>query len=134
MIGDSILSTNMGGEIECMFVYQIQWYFVSNPVFLHTGSITSFVLRGLGRQKLVFWLALLGFWVVGVPLGAILTFVVGLGVFGIWWGFAIGVYFASIIGIWRLRRVEWDHEAKRTQTRLSSIDPKSALTETEANR
>ena len=79
------------------------------------------MLRGLGRQKLVFWLAILGFWILGVPLGAILTFVVDLGVFGIWWGFAIGIYMTSIIGIWFLRRMDWDHEAKRTIKRLSSV-------------
>jgi Na+-driven multidrug efflux pump len=102
------------------------------------GPITHIVFRGLGRQKLVFWLAILGFWVLGVPLGAILTFAVGLGVVGIWWGFAIGVYLASVIGIWRLRRVDWDHEAKKTLKRLSSVvstqrDPECDLTPREEN-
>ncbi len=79
------------------------------------------MLNGLGRQTLVFWLAILGFWILGVPLGAILTFVVDLGVVGLWWGFAIGVYLTSIFGIWCLHRVDWDHEAKRTLNRLSSV-------------
>ena len=70
---------------------------------------------------MVFWLAVLGFWVLAVPLGAILTFVVELGVFGLWWGFTIGIYLTSVIGIWCLLRVDWDHEAKRTMKRLSSI-------------
>ena len=104
-----------------MFVCQMQCCFVSNAVFLCIGSITYLVFRGLGRQKLVLLLAILAFWVLGVPLGAILTFVVGLGVAGLWWGFAIGVYVASIIGIWRLRRVKWDHETTRTLKRLSSV-------------
>jgi Na+-driven multidrug efflux pump len=94
----------------------------SNEVIPHIGGpILHLVFRGLGRQKLVLWLAILGFWVLGVPLGAILTFVVGLGVVGIWWGFAIGIYLASIIGIWRLRQVDWDHEARKTLKRFSTV-------------
>jgi len=68
-------------------------------------ATTGGVFRGLGRQKLVLWLNILGFWMLAVPLGAILTFVVGLGVFGLWWGMVIGIYLSSIIGIWYLRRV-----------------------------
>lgn len=77
------------------------------------------VLRGLGRQRLVFWLAILGFWVLGVPIGAILTFAAGLGVVGIWWGFTIGIYLTSLIGFWCFRRVDWDHEARKSEKRLS---------------
>ena len=77
------------------------------------------VLRGLGRQRLVFWLAILGFWIFGVPIGAILTFAVGLGVVGIWWGFTIGIYLTSLIGFWCFRRVDWDHEAQQSEERLS---------------
>ena len=62
------------------------------------------MLRGLGRQISVFWLAILGYWVFGVPCGAILTFIVDLGVVGIWWDFAIGICMTSIIGICFLRR------------------------------
>lgn len=84
-------------------------------------STNSGVFRGLGRQKMVFWLAVVGFWVLAVPIGAILTFVVELGVFGLWWGFVIGIYLTSLIGIWCLRRVDWGHEAKRSMKRLSSV-------------
>ena len=70
---------------------------------------------------MVFWLAVVGFWVLAVPIGAILTFEVELGVFGLWWGFVIGIYLTSLIGIWCLRRVDWDHEAKRSMKRLSSV-------------
>jgi MATE family multidrug resistance protein len=41
------------------------------------------VLRGLGRQKLVLCLNILGFWVLAVPIGSILTFVTSLGVHGL---------------------------------------------------
>jgi MATE family multidrug resistance protein len=84
-------------------------------------ATTGGVLRGLGRQKLVLWLNLLGFWVLAVPIGAILAFAVDLGVFGLWWGMVIGIYLSAFIGLWSLRRVNWNHEAKKTLKRLSSI-------------
>jgi MATE family multidrug resistance protein len=84
-------------------------------------ATTGGVLRGLGRQKLVLWLNLLGFWVLAVPIGAILAFAVDLGVFGLWWGMVIGIYLSAFIGLWSLRRVNWEHEAKKTLKRLSTI-------------
>jgi len=84
-------------------------------------ATTGGTLRGLGRQKLVLWFNILGFWLLAVPIGSILTFVVGLGVFGLWWGFVIGIYLSGIIGLWYLRRVDWDLEARKTVKRLSSI-------------
>jgi MATE family multidrug resistance protein len=86
------------------------------------------VLRGLGRQKFVLCLNILGFWVCAVPIGAVLTFVAGFGVAGLWWGFNIGIYASSAIGIWFLRmRVDWNLEAKKAMKRLST------LTETNSN-
>mmetsp|Transcript_569 Transcript_569/g.1125 ORF Transcript_569/g.1125 Transcript_569/m.1125 type:complete len:526 (-) Transcript_569:64-1641(-) len=79
------------------------------------------VFRGLGRQKIVLWLNILGFWMLAVPIGAVLTFAVGLGVFGLWWGMVVGIYLSSIFGLWLLSRVDWDHEAKKTLKRLSTI-------------
>lgn len=80
------------------------------------------VLRGLGRQKMVLWLNILGFWAFAVPIGASLTFAVGLGVFGLWWGFVIGIYLSALISLWYLYyRVDWTEEARRTVNRLSAI-------------
>ncbi len=56
-----------------------------------------------------------------MPLGAILTFVVDLGVCGLWWGMTIGIYLSAAIGLWYLRRVDWDKEVRKTLKRLSTI-------------
>jgi len=56
-------------------------------VFMMGDAIQSCaggVLRGLGRQKLVLMLNILGFWILAVPIGSILAFVAGVGVFGFW--------------------------------------------------
>jgi MATE family multidrug resistance protein len=80
------------------------------------------VLRGLGRQKLVLFLNILGFWVLAVPLGSILTFVVDLGVVGLWWGMVIGIYSSSFIGILFLKfRVDWKLETRKALKRVSTL-------------
>lgn len=80
------------------------------------------VLRGLGRQKLVLLLNILGFWVCAVPIGSILTFVVGMGVNGLWWGFNIGIYASAAVGIWFLKvRVDWEQETKKAVVRMSTL-------------
>eukprot|EP00980_Cylindrotheca_fusiformis_P023548 scaffold10576_cov84-Cylindrotheca_fusiformis.AAC.2 len=78
------------------------------------------VFRGLGRQTFVLMLNILGFWVCAVPLGALLTFVADIGVFGLWWGFNIGIYTSAAVGIVFLKlRVDWKLEAKKALQRLS---------------
>lgn len=36
------------------------------------------------------------------------------------WGMAIGIYVAGAIGLWYLKQVDWDYEAKKTLKRLST--------------
>ena len=62
------------------------------------------VFRGLGLQNYVLVLNVLGFWVLAVPIGSLLTFVADLGVDGLWWGFTIGIYSSAAIGNERLER------------------------------
>lgn len=55
-------------------------------IFMMADSIQSTaggVLRGLGKQNLVLGLNMIGFWVLAVPVGAILTFWVDIGVKGL---------------------------------------------------
>ena len=56
-------------------------------VFMMGDAIQSCaggVLRGLGRQRIVLLLNILGFWILAVPIGSVLAFVAGVGVFGFW--------------------------------------------------
>eukprot|EP00980_Cylindrotheca_fusiformis_P006045 scaffold1301_cov128-Cylindrotheca_fusiformis.AAC.8 len=81
------------------------------------------IFRGLGRQAFVLMLNILGFWVFAVSLGAILTFVADIGVFGFWWGFNIGIYPSAAVGIVFLKlRIDWKLEAKKALQRLSVVD------------
>ncbi len=85
-------------------------------------AVTGGVLRGLGKQKLCLLLNILGFWALGVPIGATLSFAGDVGVFGLWWGLVIGIYCTAIIGILILRfRVDWRKEAEKSIKRLSTL-------------
>jgi len=82
---------------------------------------TGGAMRGLGRQKLVLLLNILGFWLLAMPIGATLTFASNIGVAGLWWGFSLGIYSAAFIGIFFLRyRVDWEDEASKANMRIST--------------
>jgi MATE family multidrug resistance protein len=85
-------------------------------------STTGGVMRGLGRQKLVFLLNVVGFWILAVPIGALLTFVAGIGVKGLWWGMSIGIYSSALIGLtWLKFRIGWKKETAKAQQRISVV-------------
>ncbi len=68
------------------------------------------VLRGAADTRFPAAVALVGYWVVGMPAGYWLTFHQGLGPAGVWWGLTFGLVFVAIFLSfrvrWRLRRTE----------------------------
>ena len=85
-------------------------------------AVCAGVMRGMGRQRLVAGLNLVGFWVIGLPLGALLTFgpATHIGVAGLWWGLAAGLTVVAAFGVAVLLRTDWDAEARRTAARLGA--------------
>ena len=77
------------------------------------------VLRGLGRQKFVLFLNVFGFWILAVPIGALLAFPGKQGVNGLWMGMSIGIYTAALVGVLILRKTDWKREVAKAQTRIS---------------
>jgi MATE family multidrug resistance protein len=78
------------------------------------------ILRGLGKQKIVFGLNVLAYLILAVPIGATLAFKLKLGVFGLWWGTIIGCHVSGIVGMCYLYHVDWVHEVNESLKRLSS--------------
>ncbi|MCB9919669.1 MAG: MATE family efflux transporter [Planctomycetes bacterium] len=62
------------------------------------------VLRGLGDTLLPALCHILGFWLLGLPVGRWLAFDRGLGPSGLWWGLVLGLVAVSIVLIWRMER------------------------------
>jgi MATE family multidrug resistance protein len=54
-------------------------------------------LRGLADTRVPMWLAALGYWGVGLPVGALLAFPLGLGAEGVWAGLVLGLSVVAVL-------------------------------------
>ncbi len=62
------------------------------------------ILRGLQDTAIPMMYVLLGYWVVGVPAGLLLSGPIGLGSQGIWYGLTIGLLAVCVGLFWRLKK------------------------------
>lgn len=66
-------------------------------------QVVSFgVLRGLGDTRTPMLFNVLGYWVIGLPVGAVLAFRGGLGLQGVWIGLTLGLGVVSMLLVARL--------------------------------
>ncbi len=66
-------------------------------------AVAGGVLRGVGDTRSPMLANLVGFWVLGLPLAALLAFRFALGPAGLWWGLAAGLAIVSILLVLRVR-------------------------------
>jgi len=83
--------------------------------------VSSGVLRGVGDTRQPMILALIGFWVLGVPVGALLGFGLGMGATGVWWGLALGL---AVVAALLLRRVHTQLEGTLTRVDIEAGRPR----------
>jgi MATE family multidrug resistance protein len=80
-------------------------------------AVASGMLRGLHDTRVPMLMAAFGYWGVGLPLGIVLGFPLGLGGAGIWIGLATGLAVVAVLMSWRwtmrdmLRLTEHGHAA-----------------------
>ena len=79
------------------------------------------VMRGMGKQAVVAWTNVLGFWVLGGPIGSALCFGARLGVAGLWWGMAAGLTVAALVGVGLVLRTDWAVEARVARERAGAV-------------
>ncbi|MCA1175148.1 MULTISPECIES: MATE family efflux transporter [unclassified Pantoea] len=72
--------------------------------------IGSGILRGYKDTRSIFFITLIAYWVLGLPVGYILALtdwvIPQLGPAGFWCGFIVGLTSAAIMMIWRIRRLQ----------------------------
>ena len=85
------------------------------------------VFRGMGRQTTVAIRNLLGLWVIGIPCGALLTFVAKIGLPGLWWGLTAGLTVTLIISVVDLSRVDWDAQVVKAAERAATGDDEADI-------
>jgi MATE family multidrug resistance protein len=66
-------------------------------LFDGTQAVATGALRGLGDTRTPMVTNMIGHWVLGLPIGYLLCFQYGVGVYGLWIGLSIGLVFVSIV-------------------------------------
>jgi MATE family multidrug resistance protein len=74
------------------------WIAAAFQIFDGVQTVATGALRGLGETRAPMFANLVGYWVLGLPLGFVLCFVLGEGVFGLWIGLTLAlVVIASVL-------------------------------------
>lgn len=74
-------------------------------VFDGLQAVASRSLRGIKDTIAPLWLAGIGYWLLGIGGGYVLTFPLGYGAQGMWWGLAAGLTFTAILMTVRFLRL-----------------------------
>jgi MATE family multidrug resistance protein len=61
------------------------------------------VLRGVGDTRAAAVINFFGYWVIGLPVGVLLGFRLGLGPRGVWWGLTVGLAIVAVLIVARIR-------------------------------
>src|SRR5690606_33654245 len=70
-----------------------------------TQALGAGLLRGIKDVKTPTLIITVAYWVIGLPSGYIMTFILGMGPKGIWLGFILALSFASLLLIARFLRI-----------------------------
>ncbi|XP_031504602.1 protein DETOXIFICATION 21-like isoform X3 [Nymphaea colorata] len=81
--------------------------------------VLSGVAVGGGWQAAVGYVNIACYYVVGVPLGLVLGYVVGLQVEGVWVGMVIGVACQTVVLVYFTRRTDWDEQVLKSKERVN---------------
>jgi MATE family multidrug resistance protein len=93
------------GDPKNVFVVELAGSFLMLAALFQIADgaqvVGSGMLRGLHDTRRPMMFALIGYWGIGLPLGVVLAFPVGLGGIGIWIGLAMGL---AIVAVLMIRR------------------------------
>jgi len=73
-------------------------------VFDGIQTVSTGALRGLGETQTPMWANLVGYWVLGLPLGFFLCFGLRCGIYGLWIGLTLALIVIAVVLIARWRR------------------------------
>jgi MATE family multidrug resistance protein len=73
-------------------------------VFDGIQTVSTGALRGLGETRVAMLANLVGYWVLGLPLGLTLCFVLRRGIFGLWIGLTLALIIIATTLLARWRR------------------------------
>jgi MATE family multidrug resistance protein len=73
-------------------------------VFDGVQVVGAGILRGSADTRVPAIVALVGYWILGLPLGVLLTFRLGWGPRGLWWGLTLGIVIVALLLLARIAR------------------------------
>ena len=84
---------------------RLLWVVAAFEVFDGAQVVSTGALRGLGETRVPMLANLAGYWVLGLPLGLTLCFVLGWGIYGLWMGLlvALAAISSTLVARWRHR-------------------------------
>ncbi len=80
------------------------WIAAAFQIFDGVQTVCTGALRGLGETRMPMFANLIGYWVLGLPLGLALCFVLHWGIYGLWIGLTLALVFISMVLLRRWRR------------------------------
>jgi MATE family multidrug resistance protein len=92
------------------------WIAAAFQIFDGIQTVSTGALRGLGETRVPMFANLVGYWIMGLPLGFILCFVLRWGVYGMWIGLTL-----SLVVIASTLLVRWNRDSARMALEHSKI-------------
>ncbi|XP_040192729.1 multidrug and toxin extrusion protein 1-like isoform X2 [Rana temporaria] len=126
MISDAILLAALKNEFSYIFtndreiatlVSDVIPIYIVFHMFEIIACVCSGVLRGIGRQKIGAVIFAIGYYVLGLPVGAALMFAAKVGIKGLWIGMILCGVFLSVFFIIYLVKVNWHDISLEAQAR-----------------
>jgi MATE family multidrug resistance protein len=87
---------------------KLLWLAAAFQVFDGVQTVSTGALRGLGETRVPMIANFIGYWIIGLPLGFVLCFLLHWGIYGLWIGLTLALI---IIACTLLRR--WHHDSLR---------------------
>ncbi len=114
-IGSNFLGYLFSDDIKVVaLVAQVLKLAVFFQMFDAIAAVGGGILRGCGRQKYGAWINLVGYYVVGLPMGLLLTFKYGYGLIGLWSGLTMSLSICAISIVCIIMfSTDWEMQAHR---------------------
>ncbi|KAB1994725.1 hypothetical protein ES319_D13G116900v1 [Gossypium barbadense] len=103
------------GRSRCRFISVVGFSILVNSV----QPVLSGVAVGAGWQRVVAWVNIASYYLVGIPIGVVLGYVWNMHVKGVWIGMLLGTLLQTIVLVVITWRTDWDKQVTLARTRLN---------------
>ncbi|KAK8589914.1 hypothetical protein V6N13_088718 [Hibiscus sabdariffa] len=119
VFGDQIAHLFTSSEQVAEVASTLSTFLAISMLFNSIQIVLSGIAIGAGFQSMVAMVNMGSYYVVGVPVGAVLGYVLGLQVVGLWIGLLCGVALQISILVFIVCRTDWDEQVKKASERLN---------------